>query len=223
MNYNRSLITAAVAALTLMAGAAHAQLGLDFTGGSNASAVPNQTLGWKFTLSQAKTVTHLGLFDLGGNGFVDGRHLVGLWSLTGTALGQVTVTSASAGEASASGAGLWRFEALGSSLNLAAGTYVIGADYRTGNDQVRINTASPMTAPGLTYNGWRFVSNGNVTSGFDFPDADFPNIGVFGPNLKFGQGPSNLTPEMPAAVQVIPVLLAVGGMLLYKRRKAAQS
>ncbi|MGC4043422.1 MAG: choice-of-anchor R domain-containing protein [Armatimonas sp.] len=31
--------------------------------------------------------------------------------------------------------------------------------------------------------------------------------------------PTNLTPEMPAGVQAVPILLAVGGMALYQRRK----
>lgn len=40
------------------------------------------------------------------------------------------------------------------------------------------------------------------------------------PPLSLGP-PTALTPEMPAGVQAIPVLLAVGGMALYQRKKKA--
>ncbi|MGC4046459.1 MAG: hypothetical protein QM758_21925 [Armatimonas sp.] len=37
--------------------------------------------------------------------------------------------------------------------------------------------------------------------------------------LNLTQGPANLTPEVPAGVQAVPILLAVGGMALYQRKK----
>ncbi|MGC4043542.1 MAG: hypothetical protein QM758_07025 [Armatimonas sp.] len=39
--------------------------------------------------------------------------------------------------------------------------------------------------------------------------------------LNSNRVPTNLTPEMPAGVQAIPVLLAVGAMALYQRKKKA--
>lgn len=198
-------------------------MGLDFTGGNQASAIPMQTLGWEFTLSSAQTVTQLGLFDVGADGFVE-NHRVGLWSLAGASLGEVTVTSASTAMASTSTAGVWRFASLGSAINLGPGTYVIGADYMTGLDRVMTNTNAPITMSGLTFVRGRFVTLGSETAGFDFPDNTFSTSGGhFGPNLVFGNAPA-LTPEVPGIVMVVPMLLAVGGMALYKRKKqAAQS
>ena len=40
------------------------------------------TIGWQFTVNQAITITHLGLFDLGQNGLVE-SHNIGIWSIAG--------------------------------------------------------------------------------------------------------------------------------------------
>lgn len=51
-------------------------------------------------------------------------------------------------------------------------------------------------------------------------DSNFPDANIGYDTFRFGgQQAVALTPELPAGVQAIPVLLAVGGMALYKRRK----
>ncbi|MGC4043173.1 MAG: hypothetical protein QM758_05170 [Armatimonas sp.] len=55
----------------------------------------------------------------------------------------------------------------------------------------------------------------------DTVGADHLGYYSAGLSLNGGRAPSNLTPEMPAGVQAFPVLLAVGGMFLYQRKKKA--
>lgn len=47
------------------------------------------------------------------------------------------------------------------------------------------------------------------------------HLGYYSSTLTLNPGGTALTPEMPAGVQAIPVLLAVGGMVLYQRKKKA--
>jgi hypothetical protein len=49
------------------------------------------TLGWEFTVNQKVTVSMLGLFDDGMDGFLD-RHSIGIWSSDGALLGTAAVT-----------------------------------------------------------------------------------------------------------------------------------
>ncbi len=75
---------------------------------------------------------------------------------------------------------------------------------------------------GATFGQGRFVSS-PVTPGFDFPDGTFSTSGGhFGPNLIL-ENTTALTPEVPGIVMVVPMLLAVGGMALYKRKKNARA
>ena len=53
----------------------------------------NSTRGFSFTLNTDISVTQLGFFDLNGDG-LDDPHQVGIWTHSGTLLGQVTVAKA---------------------------------------------------------------------------------------------------------------------------------
>jgi Domain of unknown function (DUF4082) len=59
---------------------------------SGLSTTPSdtQSLGYRFTSNAAQVVTHLGYYDVGGDG-LNNSHDVGLWNVGGALLGQVTV------------------------------------------------------------------------------------------------------------------------------------
>ena len=66
--------------------------------------------------------------------------------------------------------------------------------------------------------------NGVGTWQLSIRDTVFADhLGYYSSTLTLNPGGTALTPEMPAGVQAIPVLLAVGGMVLYQRKKKAAS
>jgi hypothetical protein len=198
---------------------ARAELALDFTGGGEGFPITEQTLGWQFSLSEARTVTALGMFDVASDGLSD-DHAVGLWTLSGTLLGSVTVTSTSTPVASTSPDGRWLFESLALPLLLGPGDYVIGADYPSetfDNDTVITGTDAPATATGLTFVGGRFTSAPGP--GLDFPDLSFTTSGGhFGPNLLFG--PAAIVPEPSTFILAGLGGLSLAGLARHRRRKS---
>jgi len=211
----------AVLSLFLL-GAGQAQaaiIGVDFTGGTAPSPVNQQTLGWQFTLSTTKIVTSLGVWEENPIGLNE-NHLVGIWNPSGGLLTSATVTNASVPLASTASNGRWLFESLTIPLTLVPGTYIIGADYPTGNDVVRTSVATLSTAPGLAFVQGRFVST--PTSGFDFPDSTFATTGGhFGPNLLLTDSISSV-PE-PASFTLLALgALGVAGYSWRWRLKASR-
>lgn len=184
-----------------------ASLGLDFTGGGTVIPPPLATYGWDFTLSGACLVSSLGIWDSGADGLFH-DHIVDLWGFSGgKPLASVDVTNAGQKVASTQTKGQWIFQTLTTPILLAAGSYVIGADYSVGfpdpsTDTIYYtlpsDTLQLSTTFGLTYGYSRYASN--RTSAVDFPNAINPEVANLGPNLLL-----TLVPE-PAGLTMTFVL-----------------
>jgi hypothetical protein len=178
---------ATVGALLVSADPLRAQTqALDFTGGFP-SSINNTTIGWAFALSGTVSVTDLGLFDQGNDGFID-PHPVGLWRNDGTLLATTTLAFGLSGTVvpSGSGFGAFRYNAI-TPVVLTPGNYVVGAYFpATANinvpqDRPYFNSIAT-TAAGFTYTEFRAsIQNPALI----FPGFTFPMSGGFGPNLRF--------------------------------------
>lgn len=199
-----------VLALALMAtpSAARAQLGVDFT---SATGFTNNawSLGWSFTVNNPFTVTALGFFDDGKDGFSQ-SHDVGLYTSGGTLLASATVTT---GNALTS---FWRFAAI-APLTLGTGSYVIAGT--TGGENYPLNGASGIALnPNITFGtDWFTLSNTLVfpTSSSGLSDA------WLAPNFL---GQDNGNPEEVVPEPATMTLLASGlvGLAAKSRRKKIQ-
>lgn len=163
------------------------------------------TVGWTFTPTANITVTRLGLWDVGGDGFAD-RHQIGIWSSAGTLLvGDVipagTVATLDNG---------FRYIAI-AGLNLTAGqTYTIGANMlESPTTDAYVFSPATVTTSALINFGQGVRSADD--SGFAFP-ALTPNSGRFGPNFQF-----NAVPE-PASWALMIGGFAMAGTALRRRR-----
>lgn len=126
----------------------------------------DHSLGWQFTVSGSTLVTALGYNDYGFNS----PHQVGLYDAGGTLLGSVTVTGASALDSG------YRYETLGSALNLGAGTYYIVGTTLGPNDGWIYEGSSIVTAPGVAYTGSYYTSGTGGTLAFpgnSAPDREY--------------------------------------------------
>ncbi len=130
---SRFLITsiALLAAISLSTCTASADVMLQsFTGGSTFATLQadGDTTGYAFTVNRTVYVTHLGFWD---NPDIAApivfSHAVGLWTTGGSLLGTVTISAADPLT------GDFRYEALGSPVQITAGEYVLGAFYSASN------------------------------------------------------------------------------------------
>jgi hypothetical protein len=200
-----------LAAATILTSPAQAQTqALDFTGGSGANSGGNHTHGWAFTISVPVTVTQLGLFDQGNNGFVN-SHQVGLWDNAGNLLTSTTIGSGLSGTAVVSGSGFGAFRYVDTaSVVLASGTYVIGASYVNSDaDTIRVSATSTTMTAGFAFVEGRTLQN----SGFGFPSATTSGNRSFGPNLRI----ANAAAPEPGSLALI--LTSVAGSIAMRRRK----
>ncbi len=203
-------LTVPVLGLLLQAGG-QAMAGpiLDLTGGTAFTNTTSPTAGWEFTVTSPITVSALGLWDEGANGFFEsdafcGCHQLGLWTGAGTLLTSATITNAnSTPVASAQASGDWRFTPI-APLTLAPGDYVVGATFDFLNeDPIRASTNAPSTIAGVTFDFARV----GFRAGLIFPDVDSPlNPGEFGPNLFVG-------PLAVAAPEPATLLLLGSGLV----------
>lgn len=176
---------------------------LTISGGNDVPPSAGFTLGWGFTLSSTVTVSQLGLWDSGSNGFGE-AHAIGIYTSAGsTPLVSTTI-------AAGSGATLlnnFRYVSVTPTI-LGAGTYNIGAYYTTTVDNINSTGSTVTPASGVTFNFNRFIGGASLAN----PTTANVSNGFFGPNFQ-------TVPE-PATG-----LLALGGaaVLLARRRRAALS
>jgi hypothetical protein len=121
----------------------------------------SSTRGWEFHLTEQLSVTALGYFDAGGDGFFE-THTVGLWTATGstTPLASVDVLS------SDPLLGHFRYHLLPTPLLLSPGVqYVVAGTTVSGNDLIVVNDSNFTTDSRVSWDASRSVV-GNTTLTF---------------------------------------------------------
>jgi PEP-CTERM motif len=168
-----------IATLLIVAQAHAAPIGaVSFTGGTSPGDpdADGVTDGWQFSITTFLTITDLGFYDVGGDGFAE-SHPVGIWTDGGTLLASVTVTPADALEAD-----LFRYASVAPIL-LSPGTYRVGG-FRTIADGSITSATGFATASEITF----------LDAAFEIPSGGtlmFPSIlggatpGIFGGSFKF--------------------------------------
>lgn len=96
----------------------------------------------------------------------------------------------------------------------ASGSLLAGNTYWLVMEPGNADTWGAWNHSSVASNGFSTQQNGGAWT--DSPGGTSPTFRVNGTTVR-----TALTPEMPAGVQAIPVLLAVGGMALYQRKKKA--
>jgi hypothetical protein len=160
---------------------AHADLLLDFTGGSVNDFASAATAGWEFTLTTAVQLDALGFWDYNSDGLIN-SHTVGLWNSANpsTLLVSTLITSASTPVISPS-SGRWLFNAVPSMI-LSPGTYVVGATMVPNDADLLRQSSTASMLSGATFVQGRDVSSATLL--YPSPAAPALNDGLFGPNLQ---------------------------------------
>lgn len=194
----------------LVSGVAFAgDLGVDFTSPGSTSSPSQWSLGYQFIANSGATVTALGTFDLGGDGFAQDQQ-VGLWNSSGTLLASTFVSN------SDPLTGFWRFHNISGVTLTAGGTYYVASQ---GGEGYTWLTNGFTVASEITFveDAWHF--NGNTDNNpLAFPDqtdgfTQADGGGFFGGNVEFG---SSTTPEPGTILLMGPALL---GLVGFARRK----
>ena len=180
--------------------------------GVTSSFDSNWTRGFRFQATQDLTVTALGVYDidLDGltlNGAITGVD-VGLWSDSGTLLGQVLVP----GGTTAPILDGFRYENLSSNIDLTTGSfYRVAADMSditvsSGGDYV--DGATPSAVNGITpIQSYVDRSSG----GLDFPQSteDLPGEVQLGGNIIFDDGSASVPFEFSPAMGLLVVVSCI--------------
>lgn len=150
---------------------------------------PPFTLGFTFETNQSITVTALGLFDSGQDGFGE-SHAVGLWDSVGNLLASGTISSGTAGPLT----NQFRY------VNVAPVVLALGQQFTVGALFTNANAADPLLFPGDATN---FATDPAI----DFLRSSFATGGTlanptlsasddpayFGPNFQFQAAPEPST------------------------------
>lgn len=188
-------------ALALIAGQAQAvleQLGVNVTRVWD-SFEADRMAGYEFHVNNEITVTRLGVYDSAQNGLTN-NHQVGLWTVGGTLLASTTVHVGTVDPLF----NYFRFSAI-QAVVLDPGNYVVAASMPYPGDPQLYNPWGN-SPPEVTWVNARLAFGDT----FLFPTQTNSNYGYFGGNIMY------VVPE-PGMLS----LLAVGGLLAVKRRRAA--
>jgi hypothetical protein len=197
------LLTAALG-LALVAGQAEAQLAANFTSPTINLTNDAWSLGWRFNVLAPVNVTHLGMYDDNGDGFLSGSSNVGIYNSLGSLLVSTTVTSSDALN------GFFRMAAISPfALGVGNDYYIAGT---TGSDNYTFNPNGFSTISQI-----QFVANAyRESSTLVFPDeGSTASTGYFGPNFAV-----STVPEPSTYALMIPALLIVGTAVRRRRTNA---
>ena len=162
------------------------------------------SLGYRFTALNNISVTALGAYDLGGDGFLN-AHQVGIWTAGGTLLASTTVTSANAFSND------FRYGAIASLALTAGQDYIVAAsDFGGAGQDTYALTATITAAPAVQYVSSQYLR----TSGLAFASVVGDSGGYFGGNFQYQDG---TVPE-PAPLALTGAALVA--LTLMRRRKA---
>lgn len=172
----------------------------------------NATIGYSFTSSDPLTVTALGMWDEGQDGFAS-RVDVGLWTDSGVLLEMVTLPAGTG----ATLVGDFRYVDLVEPVNLEAGSeYVLGGFRLPGVTYSAYDTVEGvdfMVSPGIDIIVERASSQFGGEPSIEFPGylAD-DNQGLIGPNLQF-----DVVPE-PSACALVAMIVLARSSRMWRRR-----
>src|SRR5260370_36496612 len=143
----------------------------------------NLTLGCRFSLVNAVTVTDLEYFD--GNGGLTDAHPIGIWNSIGILLAEATVPSGATADLLSG----FRFVSIAPVI-LGAGSYSIGGYANaTSPDEFRFEVSSLTTVAGLSFGlANLYTKADSLTRPTTKADA-FSQDGYFGPNFE-GSSPT---------------------------------
>ena len=153
----------------------------------------------------------LGVWDAGANGLVE-SHQVGLWNSTGTLLASATVGS---GTSAALVDGFRYVDIV--DVPLAVGSYTVGAFYFSGSLDVQaIDLVGLATAPGITYDDFRFI---NAVASLTMPTEPLNGrTGLIGGTLMV-DAITAPTSEVPEPQSALLALMGVGLLSLARARR----
>lgn len=206
------LLSAALATGALNVGSASAAKVVDVQDGALLVRGTWANFGYSFSSPVPIRVEALGLLDVGANGLAE-PHEVGLWDNTGALVAQAVVNTNTPSSPAAMANTAWKFESI-TPLDLPAGTYKVGAFYRTTGDafvgSLNGTFATYSIDPALTY-GAPFITPGGTESFSEPTAAVSANLtpGFFGPNVQL-----TVLPE-PALLGALPAAVA-----MMRRRRA---
>lgn len=185
---------------------------LTVTGQPELLGNPPFTIGFQFTLSRTFSVTGLGVFDEGGDGFV-AAHQVGLWDASGTLLRSTILGAGTSGTLTDG----FRYGSI-TPATLGVGTYQIGALFTDGGDALFFpNSGAVTTIAGVTYVSGAF-SEGATLRNPDVIGTEAPSY--IGPNLllEAAADPVGAVPEPSTWAMMIAGFGMVGGALRRRPR-----
>jgi hypothetical protein len=194
-------------AVTFSAAGSHTQSGNPFRRSSN---------GWQFVASRSITLTHLGLWDDGGNGFTD-EHPIGLFRRDDEALLVSGTIPSQNGAQLIEG---FRYIDVADVALLPNVSYVIAFyspqyfphDSQTSADRVIIQTEKEVFHPFITFDSpYSASGDGELTIPRNRPTVFSPYRDNFGPNFLF------VVPEPQS------IALATLAALLFRRLRLAPS
>lgn len=202
-------LLSAVAFAVLSSAALHAGAtptsGITVSGGNEGIFDGPWTLGYQFKATGAITVTALGAYDLGGDGFAV-SHDVGLWDASGNLLASTTVSSSDALT------DMFRYHSI-SGVDLTAGeTYYVGADnYGYGGDPYLLD-ADITNSAGATY----LTGAYNASDTLAFPVFTFDAHGYFGGNFQYGE-----TSNVPEPASLGLIAAGMLGLTALRRKQSS--